>query len=236
MRIQLLGTGSLYSKSNCAGLIIDSHILVDIGPGTVKKMIQVKYDLLDIDTILITHLHADHILDFALLVANIEVLKDKHTVYIFGPKGTKEKIKNLLNAVYDDYYDSFMDQYFCFIDIYDHKKIEIRNYKVNVIEVVHPGIESYGFVIDDTLGITGDSALCKGIEKICRGSHTIICDCSLIEGDIYHMGIDDIQNLSMLYKEREFVLTHYRDITRDALSHLSLNHVVICDDGYTFDV
>lgn len=37
MKTTMLGTGSIYSKSNCASLIIDNNILIDIGPGTINK-------------------------------------------------------------------------------------------------------------------------------------------------------------------------------------------------------
>ena len=36
MKVKILGTGSIYSKSNCASLIIENNILIDIGPGTRK--------------------------------------------------------------------------------------------------------------------------------------------------------------------------------------------------------
>lgn len=44
MKTTILGTGSIYSKSNCASLIIDNNILIDIGPGTVKQLIKENYD------------------------------------------------------------------------------------------------------------------------------------------------------------------------------------------------
>lgn len=63
MKVSILGTGSIYSKSTCASLIINHNILVDLGPGVIKQLLKQEYDLRRIDTILITHLHSDHILD-----------------------------------------------------------------------------------------------------------------------------------------------------------------------------
>ena len=45
MKVKILGTGSIYSKSNCASLIIENNILIDIGPGTIKQLIKENYDL-----------------------------------------------------------------------------------------------------------------------------------------------------------------------------------------------
>ena len=85
MKVKILGTGSIYSKSNCASLIIENNILIDIGPGTIKQLIKENYDLKEIDTILLTHLHSDHILDFPTFIVNIEVLEIKHKIDIYAP-------------------------------------------------------------------------------------------------------------------------------------------------------
>ena len=99
MKVKILGTGSIYSKSNCASLIIENNILIDIGPGTIKQLIKENYDLKEIDTILLTHLHSDHILDFPTFIVNIEVLGIKHKIDIYAPKTTKEKLLTFIRLM-----------------------------------------------------------------------------------------------------------------------------------------
>lgn len=236
MLVKLLGTGSLYSKSNCASILIDSHILVDIGPGTTKSLIREKHNLLEIDTILLTHLHTDHILDFAVFIANIEVLKPTKLISIYCPKEGGEKILNLLNLLYSNYYEKFIREYIQFIDIETNPVFCSHLYTIKALLMSHTGIKSYGFIINNKLGITGDSALCENVHEMCKKVDTIICDCSKIVGDIYHMGINDIQNLIEVHQNQQFVLTHYRDETREALYQLSSKRMITCEDGYTFEV
>lgn len=234
MNVKILGTGSIYSKSNCASCLIDKKILIDIGPGTIKQLLKEDYDLGKINTILITHLHADHILDFPVFIINIAERKIKHKINIFSPEGTKEKFLDLLTLMYGNYFDEFIHRYINFVNIYDNQLIGINGYVIEVKEVIHTGIESYGFIINSQLGITGDASLCEGVKEIFEKSSTLICDCSFIEGNIYHMGINDIKTLLKLNSNKKILLTHFRDETRKKIQKLNLDSIVVCWDGYSF--
>lgn len=234
MKVKILGTGSIYSKSNCASLIIENNILIDIGPGTIKQLIKENYDLKEIDKILLTHLHSDHVLDFPTFIVNIEVLGVKHKIDIYSPKGTKEKLLSFVRLMYGDYFDSFVDKYLNFIEIYDDFVIENHNIKVK--EVLHSGIKSYGFIINSKLGVTGDSSLCDNIKFISKNCDIMICDCSQEIGDKYHMGIDSIKELLMHNKNLKIIPTHFRDNTREKLKLMNLKNISIVDDGYEFEL
>lgn len=236
MKVKILGTGSIYSKSNCASLIIDKNILMDIGPGTIKQLLKENYDLKKIDTILLTHLHSDHILDFPTFIVNIEVLGLNHKINIYSPKGAKEKLLSLVKLMYGNYFDNFIHKYLNFIEIFDEFEFKIENHIIKVKEVIHTGIEAYGFIIDSKLGISGDSSLCDNIKYILGNCNIMICDCSQENGDIYHMGIDDIKEIISQHKSLKIIPTHFRDNTKKILKRLNLNNVYIVEDGYEFEV
>ncbi len=236
MKVTMLGTGSIYSKSNCASIIIDNSLLIDLGPGVVKQLIKQDYDLTKIESILITHLHSDHILDFPTYIVNVETLELNHKVSIYCPSGTKEKFLSILAILYGDYFDDFISEYFNFIDISNNKLFIINNYQIKVKQVLHTGIESYGFLINSRLGVTGDSALCDSINQIYNESKVLICDCSLITGDKYHMGIDDIKRLLKIDNKKKIILTHFRDSTKNYVKKMDLSNVLIVEDGYSFSL
>ena len=60
MKINIIGSGSIGSGVMSASYLIDDHILVDVPNGVIKYLKHLNYDILHIDTILITHLHGDH--------------------------------------------------------------------------------------------------------------------------------------------------------------------------------
>lgn len=235
MEVKILGTGSIYSKRNCASIIIDKKILFDVGPGILKQLLNEKYNLSQIDTILISHLHSDHILDFAPLIVNLNVLNIKHKIKIIGPLYLKQKLTDFLNLMYGNYYNKFIDTYLEFIEIKDEEyELYLGNYKINMIKVNHYDIEAYGFVINNKLGLTGDSSMCDGIKNIYNNCKIMIADCSVLIGDIYHLGFNNIKKLLESSIEKTIIATHLRDDTRNSLKNSKINNFKLVEDGYEF--
>lgn len=236
MKVTMLGTGSIYSKSNCAGILIDDNILVDIGPGVVKYLLRNNYDLSKIDTIILTHLHFDHIADLPLFLVDSKVTKIDHKINIYGPKGTEEKIINLNKLLNNRSIDRYIKDYINFIDIAKGTTFDIHNHILEVFDVLHGYIEAYAFIIDSKLGISGDSSLCENIKHLARNCEVMICDCSFEIGDDNHMGIDSVLVLKELNQQLKIIPTHYRDDAREKLRAMRLPHIHVVDDGYTTTV
>jgi ribonuclease BN (tRNA processing enzyme) len=105
MEIVILGSGTaLPIKDHSPSGIMISHeghpILLDIGPGTLTRLLPVgiTYDL--IDFLLSTHLHPDHTLDLATLLQVFDSAPDSRRTRpfsIIGCKGTKDFIDRLFN-------------------------------------------------------------------------------------------------------------------------------------------
>ena len=68
MKIKFIGTGAIQDISNSASVLINDHILFDVPNGNLKAMIRQGIDLLKIDTIIISHTHADHCFDIPFLL------------------------------------------------------------------------------------------------------------------------------------------------------------------------
>lgn len=236
MKVKILGTGSTYSESNCTSIIINNNLLIDISPGLTKQLIKEKYDLRNINTILITHLHHDHILDFPTLISNIKVLKIKHKITIYGPKNTKDKLLSLLTLLEETENYEFANNYLNFIEINNNQEINLKQYSIKVKKVSHNKIESYGFIINSILGITGDSTYCQSIEEIYKNSKIFISDCSVVKSDINHMGIDSIISLQKINDTKQIIPVHYRDETKEKLKSMNLEKVLIVDDRYQFTI
>ena len=130
MKVTLLGTGSIYSKSNCAGILIDENTLVDIGPGVVKYLLRNDYNLAKIDTIILTHLHFDHISDLPLFLVDSNVTKIDHKIKIYGPKGTEEKIRNLCRLLNNRKTDRYINDYVEFIEVSKGTSFDIHQHTV----------------------------------------------------------------------------------------------------------
>ena len=72
MKLEMIGTGSIWSSSNSACTLINESILVDIPNGVCKALIKSGHDLNKINCCIITHLHGDHYFDIPFLLKFLE--------------------------------------------------------------------------------------------------------------------------------------------------------------------
>ena len=130
MKAIILGSGS---KGNSTLLLTDTKkILIDVGLSYSKtKMILEKYNYKpsDIDFILLTHEHKDHIYGLASLVK-----KEKKYVYI--PKGMYKVINKVVDA---DYLIPIQEE-----------TIHIEDLTIRFLPTSHDAVDPVGFVIEDS--------------------------------------------------------------------------------------
>lgn len=234
MNIELIGTGAIYSKYNSACTLLNDDMIVDVPNGALKQLINLNCIPEKIDKILITHMHGDHIADIPFLL--MYMYKNKvinRKTNIIGPVGIKSKVEQLFE-VYNYHILNKINEYINFIELKANEILENKeiNYKIQAIQVLHGNENpSYGYIINDSLGITGDTSLCDGVEYIIQNSKIIIADCSRINGDISHMGIDNLKYLTEKYKKQIFT-THVKDETREELKKLKLLNIFVEEDGF----
>jgi len=73
------------------------NLLVDCGEGTQRQFRKAHLNPCKITRLLITHWHADHVLGIPGLLKTLELSGYKKTLYIYGPSGTKELMRKLLD-------------------------------------------------------------------------------------------------------------------------------------------
>ena len=92
LKVTMLGTGvgiPQPGRSQAAVLVEnDQNLLLDCGAGTLLRLDEVGADLEALDTVVLTHLHLDHVSDL-LALANARYLADMPGLQVFGPQGTE---------------------------------------------------------------------------------------------------------------------------------------------------
>ena len=163
-------------------------------------------------------------------------LKWNKIIKIIGPIGIKKKIIELFNAYNFENEEEF-NKFFRveFIEILEDKLL-IDNFNIESYVVIH-GEEkpALGYVINNKLGLTGDSGLCDGVEKIFRNSKIIVSDSSLLVGDECHLGIDNLEYLTKKYNKR-VLCTHLRDKTREQIINSKIENVEVNEDFYEIKI
>src|SRR3989339_758803 len=105
MKLIILGSGTAVPllERNCAGYLLEAgnrKILLDTGAGTIRRLLEVKADLFEIDNIFYTHLHNDHINDLgAIIWSNNYGGIRKKPLNLYGPLGFKKYFDTLVNKL-----------------------------------------------------------------------------------------------------------------------------------------
>ena len=100
VNITFLGTSDAIpsAERNTTSVLLThgkENILVDCGEGTQRQMRKAKLNPCKITRILITHWHGDHILGIPGLLQTLALSGYNKTLFIYGPKGTTQFMKNL---------------------------------------------------------------------------------------------------------------------------------------------
>ena len=102
MQLILLGTGCPkvdHKRFGPSNLVFTKNttILVDCGSGVSQRLQEAKVSTANIDALVLTHLHSDHVVDlYQLIISSWHSYRIKPWK-IYGPKGTKKFVSKIPN-------------------------------------------------------------------------------------------------------------------------------------------
>jgi len=87
----------------CTGyaLSVDENVIIfDCGSGVMSSFLRGGYDTRDVESIVLSHTHPDHISDLPLLIQNMYLVKREKRLDIYLPSEAVSPIRNYLNTCY----------------------------------------------------------------------------------------------------------------------------------------
>ena len=242
MKVNIVGSGSIGSSFMSASLIIDDHILVDAPNGIIKYLKRLGFDILKIDTILITHLHGDHFFDLPFLMLGKYFNHDKTPIKVICPYGTVKKLKYLFRLGFPYDFRKVMNS--TNIEFIEHKgrsTIQVGDYLIESRRVRHGKIKpAFGYIVHKdgkSVGFSGDSMYCPMIDEIVENSDISILDMSLkAEGNRSHMGYLDIKEICNKYQEKMIVATHMHNSAREVAVNNPIKNLIIPEENYEINL
>src|ERR671933_365412 len=102
MRITVLGKSPAWQDADgaCSGYLVeggDVRLLLDCGPGVFAKLRRFV-DYVDVDAVVVTHLHADHVLDLVPFASALSYAPRQQPVPVHGWPGTNHPARPALIA------------------------------------------------------------------------------------------------------------------------------------------
>lgn len=233
--IVFLGTGDAFAANGnkSAGVFIEinnSGILLDCGPHTIQALKKSGRTSNDVDIILITHYHGDHIggLPFLLLDATLQQYRIK-PLKIIGPSGIKEKVYDLFKALYGSLANEKLPFACEFTVITPGIPIYINGASIKAFNMFHVP-ESQGYRLEFKniiISYTGDTGWTENLIPLMKNSDLTITECSFYEEEfdahlnyhqikklishtkkiaLIHMGIETIKNRNVISTNANILL------------------------------
>ncbi|MEM4264007.1 MAG: ribonuclease Z [Candidatus Woesearchaeota archaeon] len=144
MQLTILGTSATVptKERNHSGYLLTydaEGLLFDCGEGIQRQMKIAGISFSKITKILISHWHGDHILGLPGLLQSMAMHEYTKNLHIYGPPGSEEKFKKLLEAFESSYQiEATMH------DIKEGKIIDNKDFYVEAYPLAH-GTKCYGY-------------------------------------------------------------------------------------------
>lgn len=160
----------------------DWRILLDLGSGALGAL-QRHIDPLDLDTVLLTHLHPDHCLDITGLFVMRRYAPHRRPegkLKMWGPQGTVQSS----TSMYFGSRKRDMESTYDFGLLSDGAVVEVGPFTITSMLVNHP-VEAYGFRVEAggrVLAYSGDTDSCDALGPLFTGADLVLADSAFVDG------------------------------------------------------
>ena len=221
MKIDVIGSSCSWYQRNNTSFVIDGKILFDISSGNYKDIIK-KYDIFDIDSLIISHWHSDHIGDIKVLSTMFLRAKKKGKIdkklKMYSFAGLDEyiiKLQKLTFSREDELDINLLRNAVEFYDINDGDEFEENGYKIKAYAVDHGDLACLGYTFTDkdgkTVAFSGDTTNCENLEKMLSISDYAFVDMAATFKNPNHLDVDGFIELQKKYPNCKMFPIHTSD-------------------------
>ena len=216
MQLTVLGSGTSIPVPDRfpAGYLVEhdsNRLMVDCGPGTLRRLAQASVSPAQLDAVLLTHYHTDHCADLAALLFALRSphLSPRPPLTIYGAPGLKRLLEKLTEA---------------------WPWLSPKDYELHLVELAPGTFRAHGFEItaipirhtaqslgyrlhtdNALLALSGDADTCEELVALAQDADVFVCDSAApddlkIEG---HLTPGLAGRYAQRAGARELVLTHF---------------------------
>ncbi len=186
--LTILGSGTCVprlDRSSCSVLLATgaSLVLLDAGPGTIRRLLEAGKGIDDVTHILLSHFHPDHSADLVpfLFATRYGGSRRKKPVRLFGGPGF-ESFFRTLGAAYGDWLTSSRNLWSVHQLLPGCGPVCLPDFTLGFAPVNHRP-ESLAYRIDTPDGssivYSGDTGYCQSLVDLARRCDLLICEASM---------------------------------------------------------
>lgn len=222
MLVVILGSGTCVPsllRSSCAVLaqINNRNLLLDIGPGTMRRLTQIGVDIADISYLFLSHFHPDHSGELASFLFSRKygnIKKANSPLTLVGGNGLIHFFKGL-QRVYGPWIEFERDiPTVLEMNHQQNDPIPCEDFTVTSASVSH-NEESLAFRITDLSGnsfvYSGDTDYCESLVQLASDTDVLICESSFPDNQKVpgHLTPSLAGDIARRANARQLVLTHF---------------------------
>jgi ribonuclease BN (tRNA processing enzyme) len=212
----------------------EAKFLIDCGASSLIAMKQFGVSLLDVETILITHLHGDHFAGLPFFILDSQLISRRTApLIIAGPPGLEARIYRAMDVMFPGLSNVKQKFEITYLEISESTPTIIGALLVTAEQVIHDsGAPSYALRVEcagKTIVYTGDTEWTDSLINIAFGA-----DLFIAEAYYYEKKMKNHLNYRTLLERRQelqcnrIILTHMSD---DMLGRLNRLEFEYAEDG-----
>lgn len=215
----------LYSVAGVATQIlistVECDILVDVGDGILRDLVDSNYNFERLEAILITHGHFDHVGGLWTLLGFLRMIGRKKNLLIIVPSNCNEVRKIIKGFI--DVYSETMPFRIVLKELSNEEKVSVAKMTIQAFPVIHRGAIKIFGVLERTpaLGysisyerqrivISGDTGFCQSLVKFTEGADLAILEATAKEktskNSEIHLSVEEATVIGK--KAKKFMLIH----------------------------
>lgn len=180
-------------------------VMLDFGSGALLKL-QQYINVTDLNAVLISHYHADHIADIGVL---------QHALVVHNYLSKQEKVVNIYGPIENEYEFHKLNHDFTRAVPYRQRDVlQLGPFFIRFLETKH-SVPCYGMRITDgnsTIVYTADSAYQDEWIKFSRDADLLLCDTNFYANqdgtEAGHMNSVEVATIAKQANVKELLLTH----------------------------
>ncbi len=242
MKFQFVGCGDAFGSggrfNTCFHVQGDqANFLIDCGATSLVALKRGDVRLNDIQTILITHFHADHFGGIPPLILDAQFFsKRKSPLTIVGPHGLKDQFLRAMETAYPGSSKSRQGFDLELVELQNNMSIELNGMTVTPFQVNHgiPGGPFFAYRIESEgriIAYSGDTEWVDCLTEVGRNADLFVAEAYFRDKQVpLHLDLATLEKHLPEIKPKRLVLTH---MSEDMLSQQDSIAHDCAEDGMT---
>lgn len=245
MKITVLGNCGPYPRAGgaCSGYLLEDEkfkILIDCGNGVMSRLLEKIGSLNDIDAIILSHLHSDHMSDIMVMRYALGINQEKGLIHksipLYAP-----------NDPQDTYEKLQFKKAFILNELNQSSSLTFGDMKITFELMSHP-VRTYAMIVQKNgkkFVYTSDTRYCDGLQSISMNADLLLCECNLLQKDmtqeVYHLSAKQVGELGTSAGVKKLLLTHIwpeydlNEVLEETKTHF-LGDVEIASEFKTYEI